>query len=148
MNLRITREEQFEIFGPDYASKHESYAAEAEERWGDTDAWKQSQARTSQYSKEQWIQIKAEMDDLNRRIGEAFSAGVDPRSEQAMDLAEEHRQQITRWFYDCSLEIHRGLGDMYVADPRFTATYDAVATGLAPWLRDAVHANADRQDAR
>ena len=47
MDIRLTREEQFEIFGEDYASDHESYAAEAEERWGDTEAWKQSQARTS-----------------------------------------------------------------------------------------------------
>lgn len=147
MNLRITREEQFEIFGPDYASKHESYAAEAQERWGDTDAWKQSQARTSQYTKEDWQRLKAETDELNSRIGEAFTSGVDPTSERAMDLAEEHRQQITGAYYDCSLEIHRGLGEMYVADPRFTATYDAVATGLAPWLRDAIAANADRQEA-
>ncbi len=64
-----------------------------------------------------------------------------------MDLAEEHRQHISRWFYDCSLEIHRGLGDMYVADPRFTSTYEAIAPGLAQYVRDAVHANADRQDA-
>lgn len=147
MNLRITREEQFEIFGPDYASKHESYAAEAEERWGGTEAWKQSQARTSQYSKEDWVRIKQEMDDLNRRIGAAFEAGEPAGGEVAMDLAEEHRQQITGWYYDCSLEIHRGLGEMYVADPRFTATYDAVASGLAPWLRDAIAANADRQEA-
>lgn len=147
MNLRITREEQFEIFGPDYASKHESYAAEAEERWGGTDAWKQFQARTSQYSKEDWQRLKAEMDDLNRRLGGAFTSGIDASSVQAMDLAEEHRQQITGAYYDCSLEIHRGLGQMHVDDPRFTATYDAVAPGLAPWLRDAIAANADRQEA-
>ncbi len=147
MNLRITREEQFEIFGPDYASTHESYAAEAEERWGGTEAWKQSQARTSQYSKEDWVRIKQEMDDLNRRLGAAFEAGEPADGEVATDLAEEHRQQITGRYYDCSLEMHRNLGEMYVADPRFTATYDAVSSGLAPWLRDAIVANADRQEA-
>jgi hypothetical protein len=64
-----------------------------------------------------------------------------------MDLAEEHRQQIHRRFYDCGYDMHRGLADMYVADPRFTATYDAVRPGLAQYLRDAIHANADRADA-
>jgi hypothetical protein len=43
--------------------------------------------------------------------------------------------------------MHRGLADMYVADERFTRTYDDVAPGLAQWLRDAIHANADRQEA-
>lgn len=146
MDIRLTREEQFEIFGEGFAGKQEEYAVEAEQRWGDTEAWKQSQARTSQYSKEQWVTIKKEMDDLNGRIGAAFEAGEPGDGEQAMDLAEEHRQQITRWFYDCSLEIHRGIGDMYASDPRFSATYDEVSPGLAPWLRDAVSANADRQE--
>ncbi len=147
MDIRLTREEQFEIFGEGFAGKQEEYAAEAEHRWGDTEAWKQSQARTSQYSKDQWARIKAEMDDLNGRLGETFTSGTPATNEQAMDLAEEHRQQITRWFYDCSPQMHRGLGQMYVEDPRFTATYDEVAPGLAPWLRDAVLANADRQEA-
>jgi hypothetical protein len=61
-----------------------------------------------------------------------------------MALAEEHRQLITRWFYDCSYEIHRGLGVMYVDDPRFSANIDKDAPGLAAYTRDAIIANADR----
>lgn len=38
--------------------------------------------------------------------------------------------------------MHEGLGEMYVSDPRFTATYDAVRPGLAVYLRDAIRANA------
>lgn len=49
-------------------------------------------------------------------------------------------------FYDCPYPMHRGLGEMYVADARFTTQYDQVAPGLAQWLRDAIHANADRQE--
>ena len=52
-----------------------------------------------------------------------------------MGLAEEHRLHITRWFYDCGYDIHRGLGDMYVGDPRFTARYEEIAPGLAQFLR-------------
>ena len=65
-------------------------------------------------------------------------------SGEAMDAAEAHREHITRWFYDCSYEVHRGLGEMYVADERFGANYEALAPGLTSYLRDAIVANADR----
>ena len=145
MDIRLTREEQFEVFG-EHAEHQEEYAAEAEQRWGGSEPWKQAQARTAAYDKAQWVQIKAEMDDVGARLARALADGEPADGEVATDLAEEHRQHITRWFYDCSLEMHRGLGDMYVADPRFTATYEAIAPGLAQYVRDAVHANADRQE--
>ena len=61
-----------------------------------------------------------------------------------MDAAEAHRVQIATWFYDLDHGFHRGLADMYVADPRFTKTYEDIAPGLAAYVRDAIHANADR----
>ncbi len=61
-----------------------------------------------------------------------------------MDAAEAHRLHIHERFYDLSHDFHRGLGDMYVADPRFTKTYDDLAPGLAAYVRDAIHANAER----
>jgi DNA-binding transcriptional MerR regulator len=143
MGIQLTPEEKFEIFGPDYS---EDYEAEAEQRWGDTDAWRQSQARTAQFSKAQWIEIKETGDDLNRRLAAAMTGGAAPDSTEAMDLAEEHRQGIER-FYDCPYPMHRGLGDMYLADERFTRTYEDVAPGLAKWVRDTIHANADRAEA-
>jgi len=56
----------------------------------------------------------------------------------------QHRQHIDRWFYPCSREMHRGLGEMYVADPRFSEVYERVGPGLARYLRDAIVANAER----
>lgn len=61
-----------------------------------------------------------------------------------MDLAERHRQHISRYFYECGHDMHRALADMYVADERFTAAYDKVVPGLARYVRDAIHANAAR----
>lgn len=75
----------------------------------------------------------------------AFDAGEPAQGGHAMDLAEEARQLIDRWFYDCSPRQHRDLGDLYVGDPRYTASYDQYRPGLARWLRTAIHANADRQ---
>src|SRR5919106_1781970 len=113
MGIQLTPEERFEVFGdfdPD------EYSTEAEGRWGDSDAYKESQRRVARYSKQDWLMIKAEGGDITRRLAEAMSAGADPAGEMAMDLAEEHRQHISRWFYQCSYEIHPRLGDMYVAD--------------------------------
>jgi DNA-binding transcriptional MerR regulator len=141
MGIALTPEEKFELFGENYS---EDYEREAEERWGDTEAWAQSQRRTAAYTKEDWTQIKAESDDVERRLAEAMQAGAPADSERAMDAAEEHRQHIGRWFYDCPPELHAGLGRMYVEDERFAANYEAVAPGLAQYVSTAVQANAAR----
>jgi DNA-binding transcriptional MerR regulator len=142
MGISLTPEERFEVFGDFRPEDHE---AEAEERWGDTEAWAQSQRRTRAYGKEDWLRIKAEQEDITTRLVAAMRDGVPPDSERAMDLAEEHRQSISRNFYDCTPEVHAGLGRMYVEDERFTATYERVATGLAQYVSTAVQANAARQ---
>jgi len=120
------------------------YEAEAEERWGDSDAYRQSQARAKQYTKEDWLKIKTEGEETTQRLIVLMNAGTSATGEDARDLAEGHRQHISRWFYDCSYEIRRSLGQMYVDEPRFTATYEGMARGLAAYPRDAIIANADR----
>ncbi|MGY2002724.1 MerR family transcriptional regulator [Blastococcus sp. SYSU DS1024] len=142
MGISLTPEERFEVFG-DWLP--EEYAAEAEEKWGGTDAWAQSQQRTRTMTKDDWLRVKAESDDVERRFAEALAAGVPADSAPAMDLAEEHRQQISRNFYDCPPEVHAGLGRMYVEDERFTAYYERIAPGLAQYVSAAVQANAARQ---
>jgi DNA-binding transcriptional MerR regulator len=139
----LTAEEKLEAFGdvdPD------QYHDEAHERWGNTDAWTQSRQRTASYSKDDWVTIRQAMDSLSARFAAAMQAGVAADSVEAMDLAEEHRRGITRWFYDCPVDLHRGLGDMYVNDHRFTENIDATVPGLANYMRDAINANADRQE--
>ncbi len=141
MGITLTPEERFELFG-DFLP--EDYAEEAQARWGESEAWEQSQRRTSSYTKEDWVQIKAEGAGIEHGLASALAAGVPAGGVQAMDLAEAHRQHLTRWFYDAGHDLHRGLGEMYVSDPRFTAYYDAIAPGLATYVRDAIAANADR----
>ena len=70
--------------------------------------------------------------------------GQPAESTEAMDAAEGHRRHISDWFYDCTYEIHAGLAEMYLADPRFTATYEKIAPGLAQYVHDAIKANAAR----
>jgi DNA-binding transcriptional MerR regulator len=136
-----TTEDLKELFGDGYS---EEYAAEAEERWGESDAWRQSRSRTSRYTKADWEEVRAEMEAVTSALVAAMQAGEPATSEAAMDAAEAHRQHIHRRFYDLDHSFHRGLADMYLADPRFTKTYEDIAPGLAQYVHDAIHANADR----
>ncbi|GAA4412803.1 MerR family transcriptional regulator [Fodinibacter luteus] len=138
-----TTEELTELFGDGFS---EEYQAEAEERWGDTDAWRQSASRTNSYTREQWTEIKAEGDAVNAALVAALRSGEPATSTRAMDAAEAHRAHIERWFYDLDHGFHRGLADMYVADPRFTRTYEDLEPGLAAYVHDAIHTNADRHE--
>jgi DNA-binding transcriptional MerR regulator len=142
MGISLTPEERFEVFGEHDPAQ---YDAEVEERWGDTDAYAQSKRRTAAYSKDDWLAIKAEQEEIGHRFVRVMQSGAAPDSEEAMDVAEAHRQSISRWFYDCSPEMHAGLGRMYVEDERFTATYEAMAPGLAQYVSTANQANAVRQ---
>lgn len=142
MGISLTPEERFEVFGDQDPAQ---YADEAHERWGETDAYRQSQSRTRAYTKADWLAIKAEAADITNGFADAMRRGDASDSTSAMDLAERHRQHITRWFYDCPPRFHQGLADMYVADERFAATYNQVAAGLAQYIHDAIHANAARQ---
>ena len=144
LGISLTPEEQFEVFGPDYHG--EEWATEAEQRWGDTDAWSQSNRRTSSYPKEDWRRIRADADGIEQRFAELLRSGAPADGGAAIETAREHRQHIARWFYDCPPALHRGLGEMYVTDERFTAHYDAIEPGLARYVRDAFVAEADRAD--
>ena len=142
MGIALTPEEQFEVFGTDKVGGE--WAEEAEQRWGDTDAYRESQRRTAAYTKADWAALKAESDQGLRDFRDAMQSGEPPTSETAMALAEAHREFLTRWFYDCGYDMHRNLAEMYLADERFKQTFDAVAPGLASYVSDAIVSNAER----
>lgn len=139
--VTLDPKDMFEAFG-EFDPKE--YEKEAEERWGGTDAYAESMRRTKRYTKEDWLRIRAESDAVNSALAALMDEGVAADDPRAMDLAEEHRLQIERWFYPCSQEMHTGLGRMYVTDPRFAKNYEKVRSGLAQYMCDAIAANAAR----
>lgn len=141
MGIALTPEERFEIFGDEY---REDWEAEARERWGDTEAWQTSQRRTAAYSAQDWARIKEEADALEQGFADALRDGVPADDPRATDLAEAHRQHLVRWFYECVREMHRCLGETYVADERFRSHYERRAAGLAEYVAAAIAANAAR----
>lgn len=136
--------DMLEVFGQDFAANHEAWEAEAAERWGESDAWAESRGRTAMYTKQDWQRIGTEGAAIETDAAALFLDGIEPTASQAMDVAERHREHISRNFYACSHEMHVGLADLYVADDRFRAHYDTQAEGLANWLQLAILANADR----
>ncbi|MET7609683.1 MerR family transcriptional regulator [Streptomyces seoulensis] len=144
MGIDLTPEERFEVFGD---HDPEIHAEETERRWGNTEAYAESRRRTARYTKADWQRMRAESDDFNARYATLVADGVPPADPAAMDLAEEHRRHIDRWFYACPHATHRCLGEMYVADARFTAYYDALGPGVAAHLNAAIAANAGRHAA-
>jgi DNA-binding transcriptional MerR regulator len=142
--IHMTDEEMFEAFeGFDPAD----YEDEVRERWGDTDAYRESARRTKAYTKQDWERFRAESEEIGLAIVALMDEGVPPQDPRAMDQVERYRRQIDRWFYTCSHEMHANLGRMYVADPRFTATYEKVHVGMAQYVCDAIQANAARMTA-
>ena len=142
MGVNLTPKEMLEVFGDQDPTEH---AAEAEDRWGDTDAYRQSQERARRYGKADWQKIQEEGGAIEARFAAALASGAPATSQEAMDVAEEHRAHIDRWFYDLSHEMHVNLAEMYVADERFTAHYEQRAEGLAAYVARAIEANAARQ---
>lgn len=140
--ITMTAEELLEVFGGFDPAEYEQ---EAEDRWGETGAYAESAGRVARYTKEDWRALGEEVDAIYRGLLALKARGVPPGDTEAMDLAEEHRKHITKWFYECTPEIHAGLASMYVADPRFTASIDASGTGLAAYLSAAIEANSTRR---
>jgi DNA-binding transcriptional MerR regulator len=118
------------------------YDQEAEERWGNTDAFRESKRRTANYTPEDWKRFRAEQAEL---YGDAYSLlkeGASPTGPRALELAERHRLSIDRWFYPCSHEMHRGRAGLYEQDSRFAENIDRYGPGLTAFLVAAIRENA------
>jgi hypothetical protein len=118
------------------------FEEEAKERWGDTESYKISSARTSKYTEADWQAQRAEQQAAVDLFIEAMNSGLPVDSDEAAKAAEAHRMQIDKWFYPCTHEMQSGLAQMYIADERFAKSYNDQAEGLAQYVHDAIIANA------
>ncbi|GLW17667.1 HTH-type transcriptional activator TipA [Streptomyces sp. NBRC 13847] len=141
----LTPEERFEVFGE--VAFDLTYATEAHLKWQHRPGHQRAMARAATHSKEDWATLMAEAADWRLRLRAAFDAGEPADGERAMDLAEEHRRHLCRWFTPCPTDMHGRIADDFAADPRAFALLvppSAQRPGLAAYLRTAVHANAVR----
>lgn len=118
----------------------ERYADEARGRYGDTDAYKEYERRTADFRYEDRKVLSAGMDEIMRGFAELKTGGIDPSDEQARLQVEKLRQFITGHMYTCTDEILAGLGQMYVADERFTENIDKHGAGTAAYISECIEA--------
>ena len=116
------------------------YEDEVGERWGDTDAYQQSQAKTSKYSKADFQAAKVDQEAATELFVYAFGNSLPFDSPKTQEAVRAHRDAITKWFYDCSVEMQKNLAVMYIEDPRFKEYYDGRVRGLALYVHDAIMA--------
>lgn len=134
----LTTEQKAQILGDDWRPEYEQ---EAQEHWGDTDAWKSSQKRQARMSADDWAVMKADLEVFEAALADAMTRGIAPGSPEANKLAEQHLEGINFW-YPASHSQQVLLAQMYTADPRFKEHYDQRAEGLADWLAEVIYANA------
>ena len=120
-----------------------AYAEEAKQRWGNTDAYKQSQERSKHWTKADVKKIKEAGIALTRKIAAVMKKG--PEDTDVQKLIFEHYQSINT-FYDCSFEMYQNLGKMYIDDLRFTAYYEKFSSGLAQFMYEAINCFCKSQD--
>ena len=119
-------------------TEFEKHKAEAKEKWGNTDAYKEHKEKTKDYSKDKWNSLAAGMDAIMGQFAESMKHGDAPDSDTAQDLVKSLQRHITENYYNCTNEILFGLGQMYVADDRFRANIDKHGEGTAAFIRDAI----------
>ncbi len=113
----------------EYEALKNQYAEEAKQRWGNTDAYQESESRNTDFSKSAPL-----LDAVFEEFAELNRAGASPESEPAKIMAEKLQQCITDNFYTCTDEILKGLGQMYVTDDRFTKNIDRHGEGTAEFV--------------
>ncbi len=130
---------RFEVFDmSEIESMKREYAQEAQQRWGGTQVYAQSEQKHAKYGKADYAAMQEEMNALFARF--AAVRGLDAADAQVQALVKAWKAHITKWHYDCTDEILEGLGQMYVGDERFKKNIDRYGEGTAACMSEAIAA--------
>ena len=114
------------------------YEAEARERWGDTEAYREYDKKTKGYKKEKWAEANDGLMAIFAEFASCKANGAIPGSVEAQALVAKLKAYITANYYTCTDEILAGLGKMYVADERFKKNIDKYGEGTAEFVLTAI----------
>ena len=117
----------------------QDFADEAEARWGDTEAWEQSQQANASRTEEEWAQMYADQEALVAKLAQGIGDDVDPDSELGREVSALHRAGVEK-HYECGHGRQVILARMYLLDERFHAAYGGVEP--TKWLVAAIEADA------
>ena len=107
------------------------YKTEARSRWGNTDAYREHEQKTKNYTKEKWAVVNDGLRAIFAELSACKNSGASADSDEAQALVAKLQANITANYYTCTEEILAGLGKMYVADERFKKNIDKYGEGTA-----------------
>ena len=116
----------------------DNYSKEARERWGNTDAYREHEQKTKNYTKEKWAEVNDGLMAIFAEFAARKQNGTEADSNEAQALVAELQAHITANYYTCTDEILAGLGKMYVADERFKKNIDKYGDGTAVFAATAI----------
>ncbi len=119
-------------------SEFENYKAEAQARWGNTDAYKEYADKTNNYSKNNWQSMTDGLNGILAEFAVCMKNGDTPNSSETQSLVKKLQNHITETCYTCTKEILAGLGQMYVYDERFKNNIDKNGDGTAEFISTAI----------
>ncbi len=103
--------------------KIESYKDEARKRWGDTDAYREYETKSADYSEEMQQTLASDMMNIFKEFGR--NTEKSPADADVQRLVKKLQDFITGNYYTCTKEILSGLGQMYAAGGEMTDNIDA-----------------------
>ena len=115
-----------------------NYESEVRERWGNTDAYREHEQKTKNYTKEKWAEANDGLMAIFVEFAVCKDSGASADSAEAQALVAKLQAHITENYYTCTDDILAGLGKMYVADERFKKNIDKYADGTAEFAADAI----------
>lgn len=113
----------------------ELLAAQAKEKWGGTQAYREFEEKGAQAQTD----LAAGIDEIMAAFGDCRNGGADPASDEAQALVARLQRYLTDRCYTCTDQILAGLGQMYVADERFRTNIDRHGAGTAAFISAAVN---------
>ena len=116
----------------------DKYSTEARERWGDTSAYREHEAKTKHYTKEKWAEANDGLMAIFAEFAVCKQNGVSADSTEAQTLVAKLQAHITANYYTCTDAILAGLGKMYVADERFKKNIDKYGEGTAEFASEGI----------
>ena len=120
------------------------YEQEVKEKYGQTKAYEQSEEKRKSYKADDFTKIEQERVEIFKKIAAVMD--LEPEEKAVQDLIHEWRMHITRYHYECTIEIFRGLGGMYTADDRFKENLNQIKNGLAEYMSEAMRIYGSRHN--
>ena len=115
-----------------------NYETEASSRWGNTDAYREHERKTKNYTKEKWAEANDGLMEIFAEFAALKNSGATADSVEAQVLVAKLQAHITTNYYTCTDEILAGLGKMYVADERFKKNIDKYGEGTAKFTAEGI----------